>query len=645
MRGSGVLEALLVVVYVVVLLAAAPALWALIRRRYGAAASGPLWPILAFVGLAAFYAALTPPWQTPDEPQHMVHVEAVRRAGLSAPTQLLPGGHPPPATAAALAAVDREVVDSMRSTDASRWLPGGRGALAADSVPGPRELSHPRLYYAIAAALTRPLSGSGILARLAVLRALGVFFGAGVVWACGAAGRLVWPGRLLAEASMALALAIPGFVSLAGSVSNDGLAVLCGTLLIVVLLAGVLDRTRVARAVPWTAAIAVLMLAGVLTKRTFLPLLVLVLVAVAVRARARPAAVFGVIVTVELTIALGFAASSAPRLALWEQQTSSVNYRCRDPRDGAWAICLPAGAPSIRQRIPLVRAEKLVGTPLKLGFTARATSAHHILNINAASISGAVVSRLVEVSTEPRPAELRGIAPPKLDGLWVEMSAAPGEGTVYVRDVRLSSTRLSGAEGAFLPERNEVQNGSGSLAIAGAPSFLPESIQRQVNSAIDAGAAVVHAPGALVASIPLLYRRMATTFSMSWATAGWQIPYPLFPVAVNWTLAVLTALAVGGAAVALLRTRLPAFAGGLLLFSATLMTVAVAFRNLPPDDPGIIHGRYLYPGIAAFVAILAAGWAHLWPNSERGFRVVTRAAVPVMHGLFLALVFVPFLVP
>jgi hypothetical protein len=425
-------------------------------------------------------------------------------------------------------------------------------------------------------------------------------------------------------------------------VSNDGLAVLCGALLIVVLLAGVLDRTRVARAVPWTAAIAVLMVAGVSTKRTFLPLLLLVLVAAAARVRSRPALLFGVIAAAELAVALPFALSSSPRLALWDQQISSVNYRCRDPRGGAWAICLPAGAPSIRQRIPLVRAEKLGGTSLKLGFTARASAPHQVLNINAASASGVVVARLMDVSTEWRPAELRGVVPAKLDGLWVEMAAAPGAGTVYLHDVTLASTVVGGAEGAFLPERNEVKNGSGSLAVAGMPSFLPESVQRQGNSAIDAGATVVHAPGALIDSIPLLYRRMATTFSMFWATAGWQVPPPLFPVGVNWALAALTALAVGGAAVALLRTRLPAFAGGLLLFGATVMTVAVAFRNLPPTEPGIVHGRYLYPGVAAFAAILAAGWAHLWPRSERAFNYATRAAVPVMHALFLGLVFVPF---
>jgi hypothetical protein len=388
-------------------------------------------------------------------------------------------------------------------------------------------------------------------------------------------------------------------------------------------------------------ALTAVVLAGVFTKRTFAPLVVLVLVAVLVRARGRPLPVLAAVAGVTLVVAVPYAASSEPRLALWEQQTSAVNYRCRDPLDGAWAICLPGGAPSIRQTIPLVRAEKLEGLPLTLNFTARSASGPATLVVQAATPSGPIASQVVDVSSRWRPGLMRGVAPGKIEGLWVDMSAFGGGGAVYLRNVRLAPTIATSA--IFSRPRNEVQNGSGVTAVAGAPSFLPESVRREVNSATDAAAALVHAPGALVASIPILYRRMATTFSMSWATVGWQVPPPLFPDGLNWALAVLVAAGVAGAAVSLLRARLRASAGGLLLFSTIVMTVAVVFRDLPPGEPGIVHGRYLYPGLVAFVVVLAAGFHHLWPGGERTFRLATSGSVVVMQGLFLGLVFAPFL--
>src|SRR5439155_7442685 len=98
-----------------------------------------------------------------------------------------------------------------------------------------------------------------------------------------------------------------------------------------------------------------------------------------------------------------------------------------------------------------------------------------------------------------------------------------------------------------------------------------------------------------------------------------------------------------GTGVVLVRTRLQDISGALILYTAAIMTVAVTFRNIPPDEPGMVGGRYLYPAITAFAVILAAGWQHLWPATERAFRVATRAAVPVIHALLLAFVFGPFL--
>src|SRR5207253_2926492 len=223
----------------------------------------------------------------------------------------------------------------------------------AGPAPGPRGWAHPPLYYVVAAVLTKPFSGRPLLARLALLRAFGVLLAAMTVVVCGAVGRLLWPGRPLAEVPMALALGVPAFVATAGSVNNDGIAVLLGAVLVYVLLAGALGRSWLARPLPWAAAVVLVTIAGVATKRTFLPLVLLVLPAAAFRLRHRALAVGAGLVVLLLAAGVAFAASSRPRLALWEQQTTAVRYHCRDDVTGRQVICLPPGSPSIGQKVPL----------------------------------------------------------------------------------------------------------------------------------------------------------------------------------------------------------------------------------------------------------------------------------------------------
>src|SRR5207247_1815277 len=61
-----------------------------------------------------------------------------------------------------------------------------------------------------------------------------------------------------------------------------------------------------------------------------------------------------------------------------------------------------------------------------------------------------------------------------------------------------------------------------------------------------------------------------------------------------------------------------------------------------PAEAGVVNGRYLFPGLVAFVGLLAAGWGHLWPGDERAFRASARLFVVAMHGLFIGFVFAPF---
>ncbi|MBV9412983.1 MAG: DUF2142 domain-containing protein, partial [Acidimicrobiia bacterium] len=284
-RGSGLVGAAGLFLYLLLIVATVPAGWALLRYRIGASAAGPLWLLLLFQVLACSYALITPPWQMPDETNHMLHVELARTVSVTVNEQAMLA-QPTSAEGRAFRQSTDEILRSMEATHAEHWLPFVKPLRQFDVIPGPSELSHPPAYYALASVVTRPVASAPMVARLAAVRALGVALAGWVVWTCGAVGRLVWrPRAKRAEIPMALALAVPGFCALAGSVSNDRLAELVGALLIAVLVAGVLERTGLSRPLPWALSIVVLCVLGVLTKRTLLPLLILVPVAVGIRLR------------------------------------------------------------------------------------------------------------------------------------------------------------------------------------------------------------------------------------------------------------------------------------------------------------------------------------------------------------------------
>src|SRR5207302_335974 len=115
---------------------------------------------------------------------------------------------PPSASPLTIDRVQRTILQSLHATDMSRWAPALDPQLRKDKIPGPTELDQPPLYYSLAAAVTAPFSGFPVLARLAILRALGVALAGVTLWACGMAGRLLWPGRRWREAPMAVALAV-----------------------------------------------------------------------------------------------------------------------------------------------------------------------------------------------------------------------------------------------------------------------------------------------------------------------------------------------------------------------------------------------------------------------------------------------------
>src|SRR5437588_12157061 len=70
-QGSGVLGGIGVGVAMLALALVLPGGWWVMRRQFGARVAGPLWPLVFLEVVALGYAFVVPPWQKPDEPQHI----------------------------------------------------------------------------------------------------------------------------------------------------------------------------------------------------------------------------------------------------------------------------------------------------------------------------------------------------------------------------------------------------------------------------------------------------------------------------------------------------------------------------------------------------------------------------------------------
>ena len=644
-RGSSAVEGVVLAVAMLVLLAVVPAGWWLVRRNGGRRAAGPLWPLLLFELLAVTYALIIPPWQASDEPQHMVHVEVVRRGGFGAADSLLPFKSPSRRLMQIDADVQRQIVDSMRATNAVRWLPGARSAVSAGAVPGPTELNHPPLYYDVAAVLVRPFASSPVVARLALLRVLGVVLAAGVVWCCGAAGRVLFGRTRWAETPAVIAVAVPTFVLLAGSVNNDALAHLLAALLLLLLLAGVVDAGRVARPLPWLCLIVLLLVLGVLTKRTFVPLVPVVLVAMAVRMRRHSRAMLAALAAVEAAIALVLVTGADARLSSWHRATTTGTARCRQGHGDTWAICLDPSSYQVSQQVALVNADELGGGTVRAAAWVRGSASTFSLDVG--TDRGPVAHTDAPATPEWRYVAVTGHVPQKPRFLSLALTAK-GTGTAAVDDVSLGPFDPT-EPGTYadptvdVPGPNFIINGTARSAVLSAPSALPNPVRRVLDGAVDSMDGLVRQPGAVVDSFGILSRRAAQGFGSAWGTVGWQVPMPLFPVGIQWALAALVLTGLAGGVVLVLRGDLPLPVAAVLGAAILCVGAAAVLQTVPPTEVEAISGRYAFPALVAFTVTVTAGWRHLWPWSTRTFRRTTRLGIPVMHVLFLGIVVIPFL--
>lgn len=644
---TSVVEAVVLVVYVALLLAVVPVGWVLIKRRFGLRIAGPLWPLAFFLVLASLYAMATPPWQTPDEPQHMLYSELVRRADLSLVSRFSAGEAPPNpgVTQDELAVVFdtySSVVNSLREVDL--WPADAQRLIDRGQIPGVSELSHPPLYYVVSALLTEPLGSAPLLARLAVLRAFGIMVAGWVVWLCGVAGRLLWPTRLrLAETPMVVAAAFPSFASFAGTVNNDVLAKLWGAALLVVALLLLLPpRSR--RGWIWVPVALALMWLGIVSKSTVVPVIPVAVFALVARRNWNPRRLLTALVVVQLTA--GIVLLSLPtRTAVWEGQ-ALADVSCGGGRIGDASLC--GVQRGVTQHLPVKTIEELSGRAVSVGFWARASAPTEVT-----VFIGSTPTEGVSLPDDKwHFGRVRFVVPPDLRSLPIVLRSAR---TARVDGVVLVPGRFSERRPVYLREdgselrwdgrriENRLANGSAEDDVVDAPTWLPGDVRRTVRGVVEA----VYALGRgqrVSGEWDFLGERLGLTFGIFWGTMGWDQPPPVLPAALLWAIGVAVVAGLVGASRAfappwrLWRTR----QGVVMLAGFTAMVLAVVIRGIPATDVELISGRYLFPGILAFAVVLAAGWRRLAPGDDKHFRTMTRWFAVGTHAAFIITVFIPF---
>lgn len=655
--GTDALLNMSLIICMLALLALLPLGWIAIRRRFGLTISGPLWPLLFFQIVATFYAFMTPPWLMPDEPQHMMYAELVRRGGTEL-TQQLATGRFPENEAALLESLDayRSVLRSARQSEMGRWLPGADAELAKEQLPGVSELGHPPMYYVVASGLTAPFADADVRGRLALLRVFGVMLTGWAVWLCGAAGRMLWPTRRrLAEAPLALAAGLPTLATFAGAVNNDAMANLVGAL-IIVLIAAAATGWMGRRPWLWTAGLATAVVAALATKRTLLPLLLAVPIALLLRHALTLRRALMLVIVTQLSVAALTLGLPVRGLAVWEQGTER-DYRCTGGVVGERSLCMePSRSTGVQQFTSLAAFNELAGRTASLGMWVRGPVDDQL---RVTIGEGVGVQRYVlPVEPEWRFRVLQFVRPRAGQQLSVGFLGA-SRGRLEIDGVVLAPGRFSdrppvyGADGRQVVwdgrvVTNRLYNGSAEEALRRAPSWLPKYVQRTLNDAMAQADRIVRLWPETTRSLDLVWERIVQTFGMFWATAGWEVPPLLLPGALLVALAVLVATGWLGTVMQLVRPkdgpRTPAVRRGVGALTICLLVActAIVLRGIPPDRVLVVSGRYLFSVLVAVTTVMVVGWRRLWPGDDRSFRNAIRWLALGTHSVFITILFIPF---
>jgi hypothetical protein len=250
------------------------------RRRRAAHRRLDVALTLLLVGVATTWALLTPPLRAPDEPQHL---NSVLRLAYG-------GGWPEPGTAVLAPAVQQARDDVALATDVpGRWIDRNAVRQFADAaiVPGPQRArvdaatalpgderatpddvdqmtQHPPLYYALGAGVLHVtgLADARWDHQLLALRLFDVLLLAPLVPLASWSARRLTGSAAAGAVAATFPLLVPQVGHILGSVTNDALVTLVGSV-VVALLVRVLTGDRGLRT---AAVIGVVVGVGLLTK-------------------------------------------------------------------------------------------------------------------------------------------------------------------------------------------------------------------------------------------------------------------------------------------------------------------------------------------------------------------------------------------
>ncbi|HEC35127.1 MAG TPA: DUF2142 domain-containing protein [Anaerolineae bacterium] len=166
------------------------------------------------------YALIVPPWQAPDEPQHLQHALLM----LESPGQIT--REEAYGSQDLIEGVHRSLVTQQFWFFRAHDIPPSEPQYVA-------AFSHPPLYYVLAALVIAPLRGADLCVQLYAVRILSVFLTTVAVLVTLCIGRRIFPDKPeVTYAATAVALLLPMHTFVGASVNNDVLAELIGSLIV-----------------------------------------------------------------------------------------------------------------------------------------------------------------------------------------------------------------------------------------------------------------------------------------------------------------------------------------------------------------------------------------------------------------------------
>jgi len=562
------------------------------------------------------YVWLVPPWQTPDEPAQFQYAALVARLGRT------------PIATDVDAQLERQITASLTRARFFEYLLGHRPPASPQTMEEAQALffmpsqvgNDPPLYFWLVALPIKALSEQSIETQLLLVRLFGVVLLAGaVLCAYGAARELALGAGFALAVGLIVALQ-PMFMFIGIGAGNDGLANLIGAALCWVLL-------RIARqgmSLRRGALVLVLVLVGVLTKRTLLPEVLLVgLIGAGWALRQIARAPIGTvarlgIVAVLLAMVLGgrvaFAGDRAPTLAAdWIDMANGDGARRvpEAPGTGRPALEL-APEQLVMQVLPAVTAEWAQNQELYVD--ARIWPAGgKVRGTLVIDFGWAKVEQPFSVDQRGKVVRMHTFIPLYCPHILVGVRAQTGQ--LYVDRLNAESDRRRGLNLLTNPNLTDA------AIRAGSPTAVLRRFLRLREMAW------VWRSGRLLEAPPLGGWLLGRIFFVSfWGQFGWMS----LPLAGGspWEGA-LWLICIGGLAGTLAwalgpwRERWRRRAVVLLLLmiiAGVLLPLLNAYTA--PRNQTIQQGRYLFPALTPIALLLALGWRMLLPPRLRAIGLV-----------------------